>query len=73
MSDSSVSLETINSYLHLCLSKTYRGDEAKGMCPDPDDGGTTSLYLDRNDCEVLSRAFAELAKELSVPGHVKLG
>lgn len=69
--------DTINDLLHLDLSVTARGDEAKGYCPDPEGpgrgrGGLDDLYLNKADCEALSQAFARLAKELNVPGHVKL-
>jgi hypothetical protein len=64
--------DIISDLLHLDLSPTVRGDEAKGYCPDPDGPGRTTMYLNRAECEVLSRAFARLAEELNVQGHVKL-
>lgn len=64
--------DIISDLLHLDLSLTVRGDEAKGYCPDPDGPGRTTLYLNRAECEVLSRAFARLAEELNALGHVKL-
>ena len=66
------SCDIINDILHLDLSPTIRGDEAKGYCADPDGSGRVKLYLNRAECEVLSRAFAKLANELNVTGHVKL-
>ncbi len=62
------STDIINDLLHLDLSPTVRGDEAKGYCPDPDGPGRTRMYLSRADCEDLARAFRQLAEELCVPG-----
>lgn len=56
--------DIINDLLHLDLGLTLRGDEAKGYCSDPDGPGRDLLYLNRAECEVLSRAFARLAEEL---------
>ena len=64
--------DIVNDLLHLDLSPTLRGDEAKGYCPDPDGPGRATMYLNQAECEVLSRAFAKLAKELNVSGRVKL-
>lgn len=64
--------DIINDLLHLDLALTVRGDEAKGYCPDRDGTGRTKFYLNRAECEVLSRAFNQLAKKLNVPGHEKL-
>ena len=65
--------DIINDLIHIDLRPTVRGDEAKGCCPDSDGTGQATLYLNRAECEVLSRAFARLAEQLNVPGHVKLG
>ena len=56
--------DIINDLLHLDLSPTVRGDEVKGYCPDPNKLGEIPLCLGRAECEVLSNAFAKLAKEL---------
>lgn len=56
--------DVINDMLHIDLSPTVRGDEAKGYVPDPDGPGRATLYLNRAEAEVLSRAFARIAAEL---------
>lgn len=58
-------LDIINDILRLDLVQTVRGDEHKGRCPDSESGGTATLYLNRAECEVLSRAFARAAELLS--------
>jgi len=57
--------DIINELLGLQLRETYRGDAAKGICPDSDGPGFTELYINKVECEELSKAFAELAKKLS--------
>jgi hypothetical protein len=57
-------LNIINDILRLDLVQTVRGDEHKGRCPDSESGGTTTLYLNRAECEALSRAFARAAEVL---------
>ena len=58
-------LDIINDILRLDLTQTIRGDEHKGRVPDRDSGGTTTLYLNRAECEALSRAFSRAAEVLS--------
>ena len=57
--------DIINELLGLQLRETYRGDAAKGICPDSDGPGCIQLYIGKVECEALSKAFAELAKKFS--------
>jgi hypothetical protein len=58
-------LVIINEFLGLELAYTVRGDELKGWKRDLEDGGSTKFYLNRAECEVLSRAFARAAEGFS--------
>lgn len=55
----------INELLSLDLVITIKKDFSKGRKPDPDEGGTCKLYLDKKDCLALSEAFAKLAEEIT--------
>ena len=58
-------IDIINEELNLDLVRTIRGDEFKGVCPDQYDGGFHKLYLSRSTCELLARAFAAAAEQLT--------
>ena len=57
-------LNIVNETLNLELGHTRRGDELKGVCPDRDDPGVTTLYLGKAECKALAESFAVLVDSL---------
>lgn len=57
-------LDTVNELLSFDGVVTFAERHIKGRTPDRENGGTGQCYLDADECERLSAAFAVLAAKL---------